>query len=177
MKDLQDFVQKCMHGVPGQRLKVEEERMMLQSKFLTALLLWQSGRLCSIRGFFDWQTHPPQDQCCHRLPLDWQTALSLGSYMYLQRKGIHFSFCFPPFFHFCFRIWLLGFLAFWLLGFLAFWLCIPSSSSAFAAFRWFRLLEALAFRILCFPSSSPGSLSLVVGFGFPHHQHHQFLPI
>ena len=65
-------------------------------------------------------------------------------------------------------------------------LCIPSSSSpggilAFAAFRWFmRLLAALAFRILCFPSSSRlfgfCTLSLVVGFGFPHHQQHQLLP-
>ena len=79
--------------------------------------------------------------------------------------------------------WLLGFLAFWLLGYLLVYaafgsiLCIPSSSSAggvlaFAAFRRFmRLLEALAFRILCFPSSSPGFLAFApfhwcFGLGF-----------
>ena len=82
--------------------------------------------------------------------------------------------------------WLLGFSASWLLGFSASGcfgfllvyaafggflvvvfriLCIPSSSLAggvlaFAAFRWFmRLLAALAFCILCFPSSSPGAFA------------------
>ena len=105
--------------------------------------------------------------------------------------------------------WFFGFLASWLFGFLASWLfgfsasglfgflalafrilCIPSSSSAggilaFAAFRWFmRLLAALAFCILCFLLSLFLSglfgfctLSFVFGCGFPHHQHHQFLPI
>ena len=91
--------------------------------------------------------------------------------------------------------WLFGFLAFWLLGFLACWLfgfsasrllgfwasgllgfllvyvfffalafrilCIPSSSSAGGglAFAFMRLLAALAFRILCFHSSSLGFLA------------------
>ena len=115
-----------------------------------------------------------------------------------------FILVFVVFFAFGFlAFWLLGFLAFRRLGFLAFWLlgfwafrlfggflalafrilCIPSSFSGggVLAFVFMRLLAALAFCILCFHSSSLGffgscTLSLVFGFGFPHHQHHQFRP-
>ena len=63
------------------------------------------------------------------------------------------------------RFWLLGFLASWLLGLLASWL-LALWLLGFLAFRllvglcgvWWIL--ALAFRILCFPSSSPGFLAL-----------------
>ena len=65
--------------------------------------------------------------------------------------------------------WLLGFLASWLFGFGFWWflalafriLCIPSSSSAGGdlAFAFMRLLAAMAFRILCFHTSSLGIFS------------------
>ena len=126
-----------------------------------------------------------------------------------KRRGIYFRrFFFFSAFGFL-ACWLLGFLASWLLDLLASWLLAflasqllgfsaswlwPFASSAFpvplraggilafAAFRWFmRLLVALAFCILCFPSSCPGFLAfapfhLFFKCGFPHHQHHQFLP-
>ena len=111
---------------------------------------------------------------------------------------------------------LLGFLASWLLGFLAFWLFGFPASGLFGfllVYAAFGAFLALAFRILCIPSScSAGgvlafaftrllaafggfgfshpllsqflfgffgfcTLSFVFGFGFPHHQHHQFRPI
>ena len=86
--------------------------------------------------------------------------------------------------------WLFGFLASWLFGFLAFWLL------GFWAFGWLVAssafpvpLRQVAFWLLRFSLvyaafggfgfSHPGvcTLSLVFGFGFPHHEHHQFLPI
>ena len=76
--------------------------------------------------------------------------IKLGANIF-PRRGIYFMFLF------CFLL-AFGFLAFRLLGFLASWLF-------------------LAFRILCFLSSSPGFGFLVFGFGFPHPQRHQFLPI
>ena len=67
--------------------------------------------------------------------------------------------------------WLLGFLASWLLGFLAFRLLGFSASGllGFSAFCWFmRLLAALAFRILCIPSSSsPGGVFPTSWGGLP----------
>ena len=100
-----------------------------------------------------------------------------------------------------FRFWFLGFLAFRLLGFLVFWLF------GFLAFRLliglcgFWWLFGFGFRIVAFwllrlfaglcgfwwldflhPLLSHSGLFgfctlLVFGFGFPHPQHHQFLPI
>ena len=94
--------------------------------------------------------------------------------------------------------WLLGFLAFWLLGFLAFRLLgflalafrilcsqflfgrwhfgFCGFSLVYAAFGGFSFLHPLLSQFL---SGLFGfcTLSLFFGCGFPHHQHHQFLPI
>ena len=115
-----------------------------------------------------------------------------------EGRGIYFRCFFVFFFFVFFRFWLLGFLASWLFGFLASWLfgflaswffCFSASGFfgfllVYAAFSGFL---SLAFRILCIPRSSsalvyvafggfgfshPGccTLSLVFGFGFPHHE-------
>ena len=98
----------------------------------------------------------------------------------LENHQSNEGFCLTSFLFFSlWAVWLLGFWASWLFGFLAsrllgfsafccFWwlfgfgfsLCIPSSSSAggFLAFACMRLLAAMAFRMLCFHSSSLGFL-------------------
>ena len=71
--------------------------------------------------------------------------------------------------------WLLGFSASWLLGFLASWLLGFSASWLFG-FSASGLFGFLALALSQFLSGLFGfcTLSLVC---FPHHQHHQFLPI
>ena len=81
---------------------------------------------------------------------------------FLVGRGILFSFFFFLGGGNCFSLlasWLLGILASWLLGILAFWLF------GFLAFWLFGFL-ALAFRILCFPSSSLGFWLLHPFIGF-----------
>ena len=89
--------------------------------------------------------------------------------------------CFLSFFRFrLFASWLFGFLlvsaAFG--GFLAF--PVPLWQVAFWLLRGFSraYAAAFAFRVLCFPCGCFGfcALSLVFGFGSPHHQHHQLSP-
>ena len=106
---------------------------------------------------------------------------------------------------FFFRFWLLGFLASRLLGFSAsglfgfllvlvvFWLWLFASSAFPVPLRQVAFY-LFGFSLVCaafggFGFSNPllsqflsgllgfCTLSLVFGFGFPHHQHHQFLPI
>ena len=100
-------------------------------------------------------------------------------------RGIYFRnvFCFLLGFVFRFGFlasWLLGFLASWLFSFLASWLFGFSAFGLFgfllvyAAFGGFL---ALAFRILCIPSSSSaaGGYAAFGGFGFSHPLLSQFL--
>ena len=89
------------------------------------------------------------------------------SYRY-QMEGYLFWDVFLPFFSIFFSLlasWLLGFLTSWLFGFLASWLFGFSASGLFG-------FLALAFRILCIPSSSSSSGILAFaafgGFSFLH---------
>ena len=106
-------------------------------------------------GFNSCKTHPFFKTLSCSLVQNQQSSRRTTRQVVFFGRGIYFRMCFRCLFVF----FAFGFLASWLLGFLASWLFGFSASGLFG-------FLALAFRILCIPSSSsPGGILAFAAFG------------